>query len=100
MQNRALLQGVSRFTQSMAEGPVQVEHTRRFDLAGEVANQGQTHRRNAASFYSSRKQSNELRAKGSGRHQQGEVDSRLLHSHPHLVCWGGISSGCLVKVKP
>ena len=74
----------------MAEGPVQVEHTRRFDLDGEFANQGQAHRRNAASFYSSRKQSNELRAEGSGRHQQGEVDSCLLHPHPHLVCWGSI----------
>ena len=90
MQDRALLQVVSWFSQNMTERPVQVQHTWRLDLHGQFSYQRQTNGRNAACFYSPCEQSNELRAEASGRHQQGEINPCLLHPHPHLVRRGRI----------
>jgi hypothetical protein len=86
MQDGALLQDVSRLSQSMTERPVQVQHAWCPRVDGEFSYQRQADGGNAAGFYSSCEQSNELRAEGSGRHEQREMHSRPLHPSPYLVC--------------
>jgi len=94
-----LLQDVSRFSQSMAERPMQVEHAWRPHLEGQLAHQRQAHRRNATSFYSTCEQFHELRAEGSGRHQQGEIDPCLLHAHPNFARRGCVFLRVLCQRK-
>ncbi len=77
MQDGELLQAIPGLAEGMAKGPVQIEHTGRFDGNGQFAHQGERDGGHAASFDFAREQSHGPRADGSGRHKQSEIDVGL-----------------------
>ena len=76
MKHCSLLGDIARFTESVAEGPVQIQETRRASRNGYFFDQSQTYRRHAPGFNFSGEQSHGPRADGSGGHQQSQIDAR------------------------
>ncbi len=87
MQDGELLQAISRLAESMAKGPVQREHARRFDGDSQFAHQGKRDSGHAAGFDFTCEQSHGPRADRSGRHEQGEINVGLRQQRANLVTW-------------
>lgn len=87
MQDGELLQAISRLAESMAKGPVQRKHARRFDGDSQLAHQGKRDSGHAAGFDFTCEQSHGPRTDWSGRHEQGEINVGLRQQRANLVTW-------------
>ncbi len=88
VENGALLGDISRLTQSVPKGPVQVEHARRSCSLGNLLHECQRDRRYARSLDLSCQQSHGPRADGSGRDEKHQVNVRLGQSARDLSSGG------------
>jgi hypothetical protein len=85
MQNGVLLIALVRLAKRMPEGPVEREHTRRFDHHCQFPYQRQRNRCHAACLDFTRKQSHGPRADRSGGDQDHQVDLCLGKQSPNLT---------------
>lgn len=70
MEHCSLLCDIARFSQSVSEGPVEIQEARRVSRNCYFFHESQTYRRHAPGFDFSGEQSHGPRADGSGGHQE------------------------------
>ena len=83
-----MLGDVSRLTQGVPEGPVQVEHARCSCCLGNLPNQCQRDRRHTSRLDLSCEQTHGPRADGSGRDQEHQVNVRVGQAARNLPSGG------------
>ena len=88
MKNGALLGNVSRLTQGMPKGPVQVEHARCSCCLGNLRNQCQRDCRHTRSLDLSCQQPHGPRADGSSRDKEHQVNVRVGQAARNLPSGG------------
>ena len=77
MQHGSLLGNVSRFSEGVAEGPMQIQEARRASRNGHFLHESQTDRRHPPGLDLSGEQSHGPRADGSAGHQKSQIDTRI-----------------------
>lgn len=84
MEHRSLLSDISRFTQGVAEGPVQVKEAWCVRRNRDFFYESQTYGRYAPGFDFPGQQSHGPRADWSGGDQQSQINTRLANSSRNL----------------
>jgi hypothetical protein len=88
VENGALLGDVSRLTQGVPKGPMQVEHARRSCCLGDLLDECKRDRRHARRLDLPCEQSHGPRADGSGRDEEHQVNVRLGQATRNLPSGG------------